>query len=504
MTVERIKSNPYFFAAIFITVANVALIWAFRFLPLYDYPIWLYEVRIMRALSNPLFRDTYEIISGPVPNLGFVGPIWLLSFLMPLEVAGKVFLTVCVIGLPWSFWYAARKLATNPNTPIAFAAFPFAFSIYFFGGHAFLLGLIVLLLMIGSYFPKLERLSAGDWFFLSLLFLLSYFIHALSFVLAIITFGGAVVTALRSKLYALMISFIPSLVCLIWYLASNNSASAIEPKWSLWGLAQNVFKPLFLFIKSYGIPNPLPLTLMNVLWSGLIVFFILQLFVKAKRNQRVEKRFIVPVVLAGPLVLALPELFLGVVQPGSRFGLPLLFFILLMFCRVDISERWKTTFLSVALLANTYNAFHFRRVDEQMEALYLDIKTHASLVGSFMCVRLDWPPERKAWDVAAASIDPMFGAVYYAALENGGLGQIFGASVLRVKQSAAYLSDRVSSSTPEEQAERMVSSIMKHPWGTYVLVGRESSWRHIEEVLIDYGFVYGVRRELWCIRSQPL
>jgi len=44
-------------AAGLLSLANLSLIWWFRFLPLYDYPIWLYEVRIIRGLADTLTRN---------------------------------------------------------------------------------------------------------------------------------------------------------------------------------------------------------------------------------------------------------------------------------------------------------------------------------------------------------------------------------------------------------------------------------------------------------------
>ncbi|MBI5471365.1 MAG: hypothetical protein HY961_03375, partial [Ignavibacteriae bacterium] len=78
------------------TLALVAIIWSFRFLPLYDYPIWLYNVHVMMNLSDPIMSSAYELVHAPVPNLGLVGTVWLLNHLFPIETAGKIFLSLNV------------------------------------------------------------------------------------------------------------------------------------------------------------------------------------------------------------------------------------------------------------------------------------------------------------------------------------------------------------------------------------------------------------------------
>ena len=498
MKEQKTKRDVFLIAAILITVANIILVWAFRFLPLFDYPIWLYEVRIMRAISEPQFMAAYDLVRVPVPNLGFVVPVYFLSFIVSIEVAGKIFLSLCVVGLPWSFWFAVRKLSNNPNTPIAFAAFPFAFSIYFYSGQAFLLGLIVLLLMIGSFLPRFEQFSVRDWILLSLCLVLSYFIHALSFVLAVMVFGGAVITVLRSRVYVFITALIPSLVCLIWYFVSSDVPS-YEFQWSVWGLAQNVFKPVFLFIKSYGLPNPLPLTLLNLGWAIVLIVFVFQLFTSTGRSRIMERKLLIPIVLTALFVLTLPEIFLGVVQPGGRFGLPILFLIFLMCARVDISDRWKSAFLSVALLVNVYNAFHFRRVDEQMQTLFSDITLSVDMSGMrFLSVRFDWPPERATWDVAAASVDPLFGALYYAALSTGGPTQIFGTALLRPKAEFRKFQDHPTGSNLEELSSSVLEFNRTY-FGILVLVGNnEVLEKTYEKLLLERSwFVYHTSRPMW-------
>ena len=72
------------------SISLVALIWWFRFLPLYDYPIWLYNVHVMVHLSDPHLAPAYDLVKTPVPNLGLVGLVWIMSHVVSIEIAGKI------------------------------------------------------------------------------------------------------------------------------------------------------------------------------------------------------------------------------------------------------------------------------------------------------------------------------------------------------------------------------------------------------------------------------
>jgi hypothetical protein len=502
MTVERIKSNPYFVVAIFITVANVALIWAFRFLPLYDYPVWLYEVRIMRALSDPLFSSTYEIVRAPVPNLGFVGPIWLLSFLMPLEVAGKVFLTVCVIGLPWSFLYSVRAVSSTVNSWAEYFGFPFSFSLYFFSGQAFLFGLTIMLLGIGFFLPRIETGRLHHWLFVSLILLLLYFVHAIALLLTVVVIVGAILaseTKVRSSIRFLLAA-IPTAMCLSVYFLSFSPPESVAPEWSFWTLAQNVFKSLFLFTRSHGQPNVLPLTLLNAAWLIGVMYIVAKAYLDASRDAMLDKRFVIPSVVAFGLILVLPGNFLGVVQPGARFALPLMFFLVLLTSRAKNKPGVKTTLLVVASVVMFYNAFHFDRIDKQMKSLYADLEATIETREPFCVVRFDWPADRNVWDVGATSIDPLFGAAYYVEIQQEGVGAIFGTSLLRGRGNYKHYKPLFDGKTREEFTVSIIRGKERFDHFRYlIMVGRNREKEQFAEVMTGSGFTQKSQNEFWTI-----
>ncbi len=499
--VERIQRNPLVFVAMLLTVGNLLVVWAFRFLPLYDYPIWLYEVRIMRALSGPMFSNTYEIAAAPVPNLGFVGPVWMLSFFFPLEVCGKIVLSLCVAAFPWTVRHCVRAMSGGAENPAEYIGFPYALNIYFFAGNGFLVGLILALIVLASFVPRVSQMSNRPFVALSLLMLLTYFAHLLAFVLLTIALAGAMLAqkASRRNIRLLLFALIPSVVCLAWYAFSVPLEGEKIGGWSLWGLAQNIFKPIFLFVKSYAIPNTLPLTALNLMWLFVLAAFLWRL-VTESRKSLIEPRFVVAACLAVIATIGLPKIFFGVYEAGVRFGLPALLFVILMFSRSRVSQRWAAVFVFTAFCVMLYNAVHFKKVDEQMQALYRDLVSHVELRGkSFRSVRFDYPPPRDAWDIAAASIDPLFGAVYYAGLESGG-GEawIFGSALLKKRGGKHHLEAQENSK--DELARRLLADPGNLPSDVVVLLGNHPA---IEQHLKQFRGPYHLGKN-WTILMRSV
>lgn len=484
--------------AVLLTLASVVLVWAFRFLPLYDYPIWLYEVHLLRGLSSVSFTSLYELRLLPVPNLGFILPVWALSYLFPLEVCGKLVLSLCVALFPWAVWLLVERLSGDETNPAAYIGFPFAFNMYVYGGIAFLVGFTLALGTLAYVLRRWQMMTVSRWIALGALVLATYCAHALAFALLMIVLAALApdLPKARDRVY-LTSAVVPALACVLWYVWSSP-VRAGTGEWSWWGLAQNLFKPLFLFIKSYGVSSPLPLTVLNVVWLSIVFVFIVSLYRQAKRSHVVDERFRLPALVSAVAMVALPKEMFGVYEPGVRFGLPALIFASLMFREGKVSSRWRTTFLVVTLCVIAYNAMHFRQVNQQMAMLYSDIVTQATLEGrTFRSLRFDYPPARRWWDVAATSVDPLFGVVYYAALEQkGGAAWIFGSGILKPKNGTASAVVPVTDS--KEILARKISSARAPAVDVLVLVGQVD----LDEKGMRQQFPYIVRRPQWTILSS--
>lgn len=488
-----------------LTVGHMILIWSYRFLPLYDYPIWLYEVHIMRSLSDPVFAQVFQLSWLPIPNLGLVIPIWLLSFIFAIEVAGKIFLSIAVAALPWSFLYCVRAVTSLRGSWAELFCCPFAFPIYFFGGQAFLLGLSLLFTTIGFFLPKLERQESRSWFLLAAVLLVLYFVHALIFVLAALVISGSIiVTGNRLRLMRrIVLASLPTLLCAIIYARAYSSPESTELLWTPWILASNVFKSFFVFIKSNGHTNPLPLTLMNVSVLGILVVIVLKSGIQAKEESLFDKRFLPAIVVSLVLMISLPGIFLGVFQPGVRFALPTFLFIAIMIARAKSFTTARTMLLFLTTTVLIYNFWHFERLNAQMSEVYGDLNSTVSSREPYCVVRFDWPSDRTTWDIGASSVDPLFGAINYVQLERSGVGAIFGTSLLSFREGFRRYKPLFAGRTREEYTDALIREKDRLSCFRYlILLGKNEDIDRFTVAMVESGFRALKTKPFWVILEK--
>ena len=138
-------------AALFVAAGAAALapLFAARYLPLLDAPNHLGAIAIWHHYDDPLFGFSrhYELNLQPVPYGGYFGGVHLLSYLLPIEWANKLFIALVLVALPASL---AVYLAAHRRPPVlALAALPLGWSNFMaLGFFAFLAGVALLLLAL--------------------------------------------------------------------------------------------------------------------------------------------------------------------------------------------------------------------------------------------------------------------------------------------------------------------------------------------------------------------
>src|SRR5438874_3217701 len=97
-----------------LSVAALLPFVAVEFPPLFDYYHWLFQAHILKTLVlggtaglqsvDPL----YSLNWAPIPNLAAPVVIALLSVWLPLSIAGRVFLVLCVLLFAYGFAHMVR------------------------------------------------------------------------------------------------------------------------------------------------------------------------------------------------------------------------------------------------------------------------------------------------------------------------------------------------------------------------------------------------------------
>jgi hypothetical protein len=106
---------------------GVAPLWVASALPMVDLPQHLHLISVLHRLDDPttLYPDFFAARNALTPYLGYYYLVSVLNWLLPLEVANRLFLSAYVAGLSLSLAFLLRALG-RPTWP-SLLALPFAY-----------------------------------------------------------------------------------------------------------------------------------------------------------------------------------------------------------------------------------------------------------------------------------------------------------------------------------------------------------------------------------------
>jgi hypothetical protein len=164
----------------------LAPIWIVAFPPLLDYPNHLARAFVLAHLNDSHFSfpHFYRADWGAYPYLGMDASLAVLARFFPIETAGRVYLSLCVLALPAAAWFFLRQAQ-----PLAEAAslwsLLIAYDVFFLEGFLnFDLSLAVGFLALGLWLRWLAKPGIGRWIAALLIFAALYFTHLLGFGIA--------------------------------------------------------------------------------------------------------------------------------------------------------------------------------------------------------------------------------------------------------------------------------------------------------------------------------
>src|SRR5688572_32988588 len=93
-------------------IAGTLPLWIADRLPMVDLPQHLHLISVLHRLDDPttLFPEYFARRPELTPYLGYYYAVSLLNWLLPLELANRVFLSAYVAGLPLSLAFLLRSL----------------------------------------------------------------------------------------------------------------------------------------------------------------------------------------------------------------------------------------------------------------------------------------------------------------------------------------------------------------------------------------------------------
>lgn len=323
-------------AVLTLALANdLWFIWSNRFIPMSDYPDWLYQGWILSRILRGAPLAHYTLNHYPVPNATLVTIVMgTLGLATSPESAGKIVLSL-VLGL---FVFGSvrmlRSIRSSERNPMLLIPVLLMLNSYFFWGEiSFLCGIGFFFLYCGWLFRRLDNFDSIPVLAFIGWSIVLFFSHLMPYLLATAVTGCVALAGMnRRRAWRMSATILPSAAATVWYAGARVQAHNLGagPLWIWWtphlmaGHFLAAFSPYPEFLPSYGIRAPaMPLAaILNLLVCGLIVAVWLMCagMWLARRRARAAIFAAASICLAGFVLAGFA--FAGWVSPGERFLYP--------------------------------------------------------------------------------------------------------------------------------------------------------------------------------------
>ena len=381
------------FAACILTA--LALIWSYRFLPLSDYPDWVFEGTVVAKLLRGKALASYSFKRYPVPYSGTVATLGLLDLILAPEISGKIVLSLSVILMALSSTYLLRSLRRDVANPLLLIPLLFLLNTFFFWGElAYLFALSILFLYCGYLFRRFYSSQPINWWLVAAASITTFLFHFVPYATALLVTLTLILVETRTELLSrFAISFAPSIGLSIWYAVGRSSLKQMPLHWTFWTPHQLVGRWLAAFS---AFPEFLPWLGIQAPWMrsfailnlvvAIALILVLPLCVLAWTQMRTRyPGVLASAVVCGIAVIAAGYEFEGMVSPGERFLYPALWIGLcwligldLPSCASGFSRVLTIGLLSLLVVQIIFMLVYVRAVSNDLASLYSKLQSVTS------------------------------------------------------------------------------------------------------------------------------
>ncbi|MCX6032327.1 MAG: hypothetical protein NT169_23910 [Chloroflexi bacterium] len=368
-------------------------IWITRYPPLQDYPDWLLQAQILRHLNDPAlgFSTYYAALIVPVPNLGSIALIYLLSFVAPIEIAGKLALSCYAIALPLAVVYFLRATQAR-STALEYLGLLLVYNYFFYMGYiGYLFGLALLMALIGYLWRRRFQPTGGAWLVLALGSVGLFLTHLMPWAtLGFVCVSWAVLWRKQlgaRRLLWLAAAFAPSLILLVFYVRMSAGQLVIvpyPPSSLLYNKIGSFIEPLILAPGFRPWPNVAPPLLLD---AGLLAGVGAMVGVALRAARQQARAASVALIDSSSLLIAfglavmmavLPFWFGGLVRPDERLTIPAALLTLAAVRWPRPTWRYDAALILIVIGMLVFHTATFVRGGDEMARL---VNSLASFVG---------------------------------------------------------------------------------------------------------------------------
>jgi hypothetical protein len=300
----------------------VAALAAPEFLPFYDYPEWLLQGQIVHDLWTGATSDgvpvaqSYTLLPVPVPNLAAPVGVALLALALPIEVAGRVFLVLGVLGFSFGYAFVVRRLQGRA-TVLEFTGLLWAFGYFLQRGYVgYLFALPIAFVGIGLISPVLRQPARrGRLAVLAALQVLAFLAHLVAWGVLAVAVGCYAVAlyrrARRGEAVWLAATAAPTVALLAWYTAASRDAGHLAPYGSIRDKALSLVEVGQFFLRLDPYPGVVPVFPAQLLVTAALLGVI---------GWNVRRRRVLAALRTPPAAVALLLLAMAVLNPVGNLN----------------------------------------------------------------------------------------------------------------------------------------------------------------------------------------
>jgi hypothetical protein len=455
---------------LFLASISVVPLLFVRFLPVYDYPHWVFQAHIVTNITN--YSHWYDLNWIPVPNWGSTLPLLLLTPIFGAEFGTRVLVAVYALLLIVSFAYLARGVAGTP-TGIEFVGPLLVYNYFFYNGFlSYYIGLPILLVTLGYLIRISPIVTWRELTILSTLSILAYLCHLyiwipifLYILMAIILHKG------NGKIIISQVLPI-SLLCLYFMSRISEGDVSIRLYSSILNKSYSLVASILPFQRIDPFNSPVPILFINI-------FILLTIFIYLfwKIDPTKLSKDLIPLIATIILLLGIAlfnpfSWFGGMGESDHRFMFTGYLILLSLFGSISYLGKNKWILLGLSLFIITITSIIFISVDRQLKIIQGAIEQSQPkskvYVASFRYPPLYGECSPRFWNAGGGIFVLQWFPLYYA-VENGGLdANTFNTAVVQSKLGVNYSLNFGEFQTAVERSS-FINKINQNKENTYLI-----------------------------------
>jgi hypothetical protein len=247
-----------------LSIVSILPFWTVRYPVIPDYPNHLARWFVLHHLHDAhfAFARYYTPAWGPSPYVLTEAMGVGLQYLLPIDVVGRVMLSLCVILLPLAAWFFLRS-ASPGNEYLSLFAFVIAFNPIFLMGSVGDQWSMALCLVASGLWVSFDRApGAGRFIALILTMTLLYLTHLIGFAVAGLVMGvyGLLSRQRGWRLLTLGTVALPGMALFLYNRKLAGSTSALDyGGMTIWGSPWDKARNLVFPLRMYSMVEDVPL-----------------------------------------------------------------------------------------------------------------------------------------------------------------------------------------------------------------------------------------------------